>query len=51
MFTAAAVKLGSAVSLERNILAQQGDMMSTLLGSLGQTSDPSGLGRLLDVRV
>jgi hypothetical protein len=51
MFTAAAVKLGSAVSLERTVLAQQGEMMSTLLGSLGQSSDPSGLGRLLDVRV
>jgi hypothetical protein len=48
MFTAATLKLGSDVSLERSVLNQQGEMMSTLLSSLG---DPSGLGKLLDVRV
>ena len=48
MFTAAAIKLGSDVNLERKVLTQQGDMMTTLLGGL---QDPSGLGRLLDVRV
>jgi hypothetical protein len=44
---AAALSLGAGVSLERSILQQQGQMMSSLLGGF----DASGLGRLLDVRV
>jgi len=48
MFTPAAVKQGTAVSLERKLLTQQGDMMTTLLGGLPNSS---GLGQLLDVRV
>jgi hypothetical protein len=51
MFTAAAVQMGSGVSLERKILTQQGEMMSTLLGGLGSSSASSGLGQILDVRV
>jgi hypothetical protein len=48
MFTPAAVKQGTAVSLERKLLTQQGDLMTTLLGGLPNSS---GLGQLLDVRV
>jgi hypothetical protein len=44
---AAGIMMSAGVSLERSILQQQGQMMSSLLGGF----DASGLGRLLDVRV
>jgi hypothetical protein len=44
---AAGIMLSAGVSLERSILQQQGQMMSSLLGGF----DATGLGGLIDVRV